>query len=186
MSRTPSISRLIFPTRAIVPWYFVPLISERLWGIQIHDETYELGIRWFQKNTRVISSTFDDFDDAQEMGKIASRRSGWRSFLEVLAKTIFFSWTIWSRSWPWWTGRFVVATTDPRQNGGGLRKFTWICFLEKKLSNLGNYMLVLKFMSYLNLTLKSNMFNRHTNFACGDQSLVVSTYIPAQIPTFHR
>lgn len=50
--------------------------------------------------------------------------------------------------------------------------------LRKNLSNLGNDMLVLKFMCYLNLTC--------THFACGDQSLVVSTYIPSQIHTIHR
>lgn len=78
----------------------------------------------------------------------------------------------------------MVTTTDPRTP-----EVYVDFFLEKKkkLSNLGNDMLVLKFMCYLNLTLKSNMSNRHTNFACGDdQALVVSTYIPAQIPTFHR
>ena len=66
----------------------------------------------------------------------------------------------------------MVTTTDPRtpEASGDF-------FLKKNLSNLGKDMLVLKFMSYLILTLKSNMLNRHTNFACGDQALVVSTYL---------
>lgn len=77
----------------------------------------------------------------------------------------------------------MVTTTDPRTP----EVYVDFFLEKKKLSNLGNDMLVLKFMCYLNLTLKSNMSNRHTNFACGDdQALVVSTYIPAQIPTFHR
>ena len=46
-------------------------------------------------------------------------------------------------------------------DSGSLRGFL---FGKKNLSNLGNDMLVLKFMCSLYLTLKSNMLNRHTIF----------------------
>lgn len=68
-------------------------------------------------------------------------------------------------SWKFWQKQYSFREQygvglDPDELEGlwlrlqilGLRKFTWISFWKKNLSNLGKDMLVLKFMSYLNLT----------------------------------